>query len=300
MPKFTFDEAGAAWKSMSGKKWMRPIPQNMIGSIVRLFHDREDGTTEYHDYDLDGRVVVGDGPSDKHLDNIIGGWTTPFARIKPTDAVEEADVEKVEEIPAFLKRELEVAENLDNRLAIAQAAEKDRLSVMTQQEMEVAATLQKKVDSHGHGKWPLPPPNPIFYDDAATTSRSGEGELRQTLPGTGDLVGRDQLYSHARYNELVENTFTELRNLGELKGGEYAGDLDRLANFRRNGLDLGVPMELVWRIYAAKHWDAIGQYVRDSITGKERVRLESIEGRIDDLIVYLLLFKAMVDERGMK
>lgn len=105
-------------------------------------------------------------------------------------------------------------------------------------------------------------------------------------------------YTHARYNVLVDRTIDIIRELSTLKGGEYAGDDDRLANFRRNAADLGVPMEVIWRVYAAKHWDAIGQYVRDLTTGKERVRLEKLSGRVDDLIVYLLLFKAMLDEKG--
>lgn len=103
-------------------------------------------------------------------------------------------------------------------------------------------------------------------------------------------------YSHERYNKLVENTFTEIKKLSQLKGGEYAGDGDRLANFRRNGTDQGLPMETIWRVYAAKHWDAIGQYCKDRLSGKTRDRLESIQGRADDLITYLILFKAMVDE----
>lgn len=104
-------------------------------------------------------------------------------------------------------------------------------------------------------------------------------------------------YSHKRYEELCEETFAEIRKLSDLKGGEYAGDGDRLANFRRNGEDQGLPMETIWRIYAAKHWDAIGQYCKDTLTGKNRPRLESITGRADDLITYLILFKAMVEER---
>lgn len=105
-------------------------------------------------------------------------------------------------------------------------------------------------------------------------------------------------YSHERFNALIDSTVAELRKLSELKGGEYAGDSDRLANFRRNGANLGVPMELVWAVYAGKHWDAIQQYVQDLNTGKQRERLEGIEGRVDDLIVYLMLFKAMTDERS--
>ncbi len=105
-------------------------------------------------------------------------------------------------------------------------------------------------------------------------------------------------YSHETYNDLVAATFRRVVELGVKKGGEYAGDDDRLANFRRNGEDQALPMETIWRVYAAKHWDAIGQYIKDQRTGRTRERMETIEGRVDDLIVYLCLFKAMIDERN--
>ena len=106
-------------------------------------------------------------------------------------------------------------------------------------------------------------------------------------------------YSHSRYDELVTSTFQRIVELGIKKGGEYAGDDDRLANFRRNGERLGLPIETIWAVYAAKHWDAIMQFIQDLRNEKTRDRLESIEGRVDDLIVYALLFKAMLDERGL-
>ena len=104
--------------------------------------------------------------------------------------------------------------------------------------------------------------------------------------------------SHSRFNALLESTFSEVRKLSRLKGGEYAGDVDRLANFRRNGAAAETTMELIWRVYASKHWDALMQYELDLRTNKTRDRLESISGRIDDLILYLLLFKLMFEERG--
>lgn len=106
------------------------------------------------------------------------------------------------------------------------------------------------------------------------------------------------VYSHDRYDELVSQTVNMIIQLGKQKGGEYAGDNDRLANFRRNGQALELPMETIWRVYAGKHWDAVTQYIIDIQNGKTRPRMESITGRVDDLIVYLILFKAMVDERG--
>lgn len=105
------------------------------------------------------------------------------------------------------------------------------------------------------------------------------------------------MFSHHRYEGLTADTFAKIRELGQLKGGEYSGDTDRLLNFRRNGERLNLPMETIWAVYAAKHWDAIMQYVHDIQHGVKRERLESIAGRADDLMVYLLLFKAMIEER---
>lgn len=104
-------------------------------------------------------------------------------------------------------------------------------------------------------------------------------------------------FPSAQFNELVKRAFNRITQLSVTKGGEYSGDDDRLANFRRNGVALGLPMETVWAVYSAKHWDAIMQWVKDNQTGKTRPREESIEGRVNDLILYLLLFRAMLEER---
>lgn len=107
-------------------------------------------------------------------------------------------------------------------------------------------------------------------------------------------------YSHARYAQLVEETIVKLHYLSAVKGGEYAGDEDRLANFRRNAERLGMSMEAVWAVYAAKHFDSIMQYIKDINAGRTRERSEPLSGRADDIIVYMLLFKAMLEESGEK
>ena len=103
-------------------------------------------------------------------------------------------------------------------------------------------------------------------------------------------------YSHSRWEALLDSAVAQIKSLSSLKGGEYAGDSDRLANFRRNAAALGLPMETVWAVYSAKHMDAIMQYIKDLNEGKTRERLEPISGRVDDLLVYLLLFKAILEE----
>lgn len=104
-------------------------------------------------------------------------------------------------------------------------------------------------------------------------------------------------YTHAQWEQLVHETVERILWLGKVKGGEYAKDEDRLANFRTNAIALGTNMELVWGVYAGKHWDSIRTYISDMVKGVQRERSEPIEGRVDDLITYLLLFKAIVREQ---
>lgn len=109
----------------------------------------------------------------------------------------------------------------------------------------------------------------------------------------------EKLFPDKRLDSIMAATYDKMIKLRDLKGAEYAGTVqdDCLANFRRNAKDCGITMETCWRVYAGKHWDAISQYVRDIQSGTTREVLEPIEGRVDDLLVYLMLFKAMIIER---
>lgn len=98
------------------------------------------------------------------------------------------------------------------------------------------------------------------------------------------------------FENVVSETLEEIRRLLVVKGGEYAGSTDRLANFKRGSRLTGATPLQVAFIYASKHYDSIATFVRDTASGTERVRSESIEGRFDDLINYCLLMKAIVKE----
>lgn len=103
-------------------------------------------------------------------------------------------------------------------------------------------------------------------------------------------------FSHQQWDALLTETIASIRELSTIKGGEYAGDFDRLANFRRNAAMLDLSMEQVWRVYAGKHWDSITQWIKDRSAGQDRPRSEPMLGRVDDLIVYGILLKAMMIE----
>jgi hypothetical protein len=131
-----------------------------------------------------------------------------------------------------------------------------------------------------------------------SATEDNPNDLVEEITSVPAPVAASTIYSHDRWNQMIEEIFDEVRHLAKAKGGEYSGDTDRLENFRRQGRDQELPMETIWRIYAGKHWDAVNQYIKDLRTGEERERLESINGRIRDLIVYLLLLEAMLDERN--
>lgn len=84
-----------------------------------------------------------------------------------------------------------------------------------------------------------------------------------------------------------------------VKGGEYAGSEDRLANFKRGAALTGcTPLQCLF-VYMSKHYDAVATYIRDEAVGKVRPRSEPILGRLDDLINYAILAQALiVEEKG--
>jgi hypothetical protein len=98
------------------------------------------------------------------------------------------------------------------------------------------------------------------------------------------------------FNKLVEGTIKTTAELLIVKGGEYAGSEDRLANFKRNAQLTGSTPLQVALVYMSKHFDALCTYIRDEATGVSRPRSEPIEGRLDDLINYCFLIKGLVTE----
>ena len=77
------------------------------------------------------------------------------------------------------------------------------------------------------------------------------------------------------------------------KGLEYSqGTSDVNSNFKRVGSALGLDPLTVAYVYGAKHFDSITNYVKTrKITSDE-----PIEGRIADLINYLLIFACLIEE----
>jgi CRISPR/Cas system-associated protein Cas10 (large subunit of type III CRISPR-Cas system) len=98
------------------------------------------------------------------------------------------------------------------------------------------------------------------------------------------------------FDVVVTETMDSIAKLLRVKGGEYAGSEDRLANFKRGQLRTGAhPYQVLW-IYLSKHIDSVETFIKDTAAGIVRERSEPIDGRLDDIINYCLLMKALVRE----
>lgn len=100
----------------------------------------------------------------------------------------------------------------------------------------------------------------------------------------------------AEFERLFGETIQNIEHLLIVKGGEYAGSSDRLANFKRGAALTGcTPMQVLF-IYMSKHYDAVSTFIRDHASGTDRPRSEPIEGRVDDLLNYCILLKALIKD----
>jgi len=138
--------------------------------------------------------------------------------------------------------------------------------------------------------------------------------------------------TRTEFDELVQANIRATADLLIAKGAEYAGDGDRLANFKRNAEKQGTTPLQIWKQYYGKHVDAVDTYFQrvnegaleetarmismtawQGLTGAEVLGLinasvpaamgivdsklsEPIEGRLRDIINYCFLGIALLQE----
>lgn len=98
------------------------------------------------------------------------------------------------------------------------------------------------------------------------------------------------------FTTLVEQTQRDTLSLLVSKGQEYAGTEDRLSNFKRGAQLTGTTPLQTCFVYMSKHYDSLATYVRKDAAGFSQTLSEPIEGRLDDLINYCVLMKAIISE----
>lgn len=102
------------------------------------------------------------------------------------------------------------------------------------------------------------------------------------------------------FSKMVnDEIIPRLMKIQHTKGMSYSGNEDKLGNFKRiakkvepmirAGTD---PIAIVWYVYFSKHLDSLDSFLR-----REYKDSESIEGRIDDLINYLMLLHGILRDK---
>ena len=106
------------------------------------------------------------------------------------------------------------------------------------------------------------------------------------------VTTRDNM-TQKEMSDLLEHTiFVELRKLCNAGQSEYARlEENAFANFDRVASDLEIPREKVLWTYAMKHKDGIASWING-----HRSQREDVRGRIADLMLYLAILWAMVEE----
>lgn len=89
----------------------------------------------------------------------------------------------------------------------------------------------------------------------------------------------------------LEKNLRNIIALRRTKAMDYSDPHDAFSSVRRVAQEMELSQERAVLTYMAKHWDAIRQYV---IRGDGR-HSEEIEGRINDLILYLIILKAIME-----
>ena len=96
--------------------------------------------------------------------------------------------------------------------------------------------------------------------------------------------------SKTEFQELLAQVCAHMHDLTATKGEEYSRDEDQLANFKRAAVEAGITPQQAWLVFFNKHLDSIKTWVRGGTLS------ESIESRIDDALLYLILLRAIVKD----
>lgn len=101
--------------------------------------------------------------------------------------------------------------------------------------------------------------------------------------------------THEEYAQIAGGLVALAAQIEAAKRPAYTrGSDDVLANFKRVAAQAGLMPGHVLLVYAMKHWDA----VCSALTDPSIPQAESVESRFADLINYLKLGYALLEEQG--
>ncbi len=114
---------------------------------------------------------------------------------------------------------------------------------------------------------------------------------------TKEFIVRETMSADTKYIEFVKRTtFEHIDKLLATKGGEYSSITNRFENFNDAGRSEDMPPEKALWYMMLKHYISIRKFVMELVTPTRR-SLDKWNEKIDDMITYLILLKAMIRRR---
>ena len=99
------------------------------------------------------------------------------------------------------------------------------------------------------------------------------------------------------FNKELEELFDSIRQKFQVKGDEYATQVDVFANFEKGSRVTGLPPELVLDGYLTKHYVSYRDML-DQIEEGNLPPLELIDEKLGDIILYFILQKIMMEDKS--
>ena len=93
------------------------------------------------------------------------------------------------------------------------------------------------------------------------------------------------------FDVFMDGVVCDCESIMKSKGLAYSGKEDKLGNFNRLGDMLDLSNKQTWAVYFVKHFDALMSYIKGGYNDSE-----PIKGRVLDLICYLFLFAAILED----
>lgn len=115
---------------------------------------------------------------------------------------------------------------------------------------------------------------------------------------TKEFIVQQVLRCNTSYLDgIKEMTFTHINELLATKGEEYSSNTNRFENFLDGAREEDTQPEYVLWFMMLKHWLSLKKFRRELKTSIRRPLVMWSE-KIDDMITYLILLKAMVAKRA--
>lgn len=140
---------------------------------------------------------------------------------------------------------------------------------------------------------PLPGSTKRFYDEEIKPQfDDAEDMTNDQCQGCEDCDCDNETVPSYTGHRDVDVFLHDTLEIMRKKGHDYrqGNDSDLIHNFRKVAEQVDEPMMKVWFTYFYKHYAALTTYIKNGGQSES----EPIEGRISDMIVYLLLFREIV------